>query len=217
MIRAVFFDLDGTLADTLEDLANSVNAALNAAGYSKHSLESYKSMIGNGLKTLIRRCLITSTTEELIIESIRAEAAKIYKEHALDTTQPYPGILLLLDALAKRKMPCSVLSNKPDPFAKYVVAELFPGYEFIEVRGESDQFPPKPDPASALDLCNRQNISPSEVLYVGDSEVDILTAKAAGMVSVGVTWGFRERQELEAAQAEYIIELPAQLMELLEP
>ncbi len=215
MTRAVIFDLDGTLTDTLDDLSFSVNTVLARHGFPVHDKNAYKTMVGNGMRTLICRVLPPGKGNDALVEALRQEASGFYALHALDRTRSYDGICELLDTLDERRIPYAVLSNKPDALARAVVSGIFPARKFFSVRGDSAAFPPKPDPASAVDLARKMAVPVGEIIYVGDSDVDILTARNAGMKSAGATWGFRGRKELEEAGAEFLLDHPLDLVALL--
>jgi phosphoglycolate phosphatase len=212
MKKAVLFDLDGTLADTIQDLAGAVNRCLARRALPEHEIELYKLMVGDGFRNLIARALPESLRNEDYIESTRAEAAADYAGRCLERTRPYPGIQELLSALADRGIPLAVLSNKPDELTKKVVAGLFPFASFALVRGESPDFPRKPDPASSLDACALLGARPGETLYLGDSGVDMRTAKAAGFLALGALWGFRGEAELREAGADALLAAPLDLL-----
>jgi phosphoglycolate phosphatase len=215
MKKAVLFDLDGTLADTILDLAGAVNRCLARRGLPEHELELFKLMVGDGFRNLVERALPESLRSDDYVESTRAEAAADYAGRCLERTRPYPGVRELLSALASRGVPFAVLSNKPDELAKKVVAGLFPFYSFALVRGESPDFPRKPDQASALDACARLGVEPGATLYLGDSGVDMRTAKAAGFLALGALWGFRSEAELREAGADALLASPLDLLNYL--
>lgn len=215
MKKAVIFDLDGTLADTIVDLAGAVNRSLARRNLPGHDLGLYKLMVGDGFRDLIFRALPEELRTDAYIEAARAEAAADYAERCLERTEAYPGVRELLAALARRGIPFAVLSNKPDALTKKVVAGLFPASAFALVRGESSEFPRKPDPASALDACARLGAEPAETLYLGDSGVDMKTARAAGMTALGALWGFRSEAELRDAGADALLRSPLNLLEYL--
>jgi phosphoglycolate phosphatase len=217
MPKAVIFDLDGTLADTIEDIAAAINGSLARRGLPLHSIPALKLMVGKGFRHLVTVALPEGSRDEAFVEEIRAEASAYYEAHALDITRPYPGIPELLAELARRGLPRAILSNKPHDLVLRVVEGLFPGQGFAVVRGEVEGFPRKPDPASALDIAARLGLAPGAIAYVGDSNVDMLTARNAGMVGIGAAWGFRGRGELEAAGADAVIEEPLDLLRHLEP
>ncbi|MBL8968357.1 MAG: HAD family hydrolase [Spirochaetaceae bacterium] len=215
MAELVIFDLDGTLADTIEDIAASVNGALARRGLPAHDIPAYKRMVGDGLTTLVTRALPPELRGAALVEELRAEAAAAYAAAPLAATRPYAGIRELLAELKRRGLPFAVLSNKPHALAVTVVAGLFPEAGFALVRGESPDFPKKPDPAAALDIARRLGAAPADCLYVGDSDVDMATARSAGMRAVGVAWGFRGSGELREAGADRVIEEPRELLALL--
>lgn len=215
MNRAVIFDLDGTLADTIDDLAGAVNYCLGSRGFPEHDVESYKLMVGEGLRLLVSRSLPASSRSDQLIDEIVADASARYAEHCLDMTRAYPGIAELLSALAERGLATAVLSNKPDALTRKVVDGLFPWRPFRVVRGEIADFPRKPDPASALDICAALGARPGETIYLGDSAVDMMTAAAAGFMAIGAAWGFRGEAELRGAGARAVIARPLDLVEYL--
>jgi phosphoglycolate phosphatase len=216
MKKATIFDLDGTLADTIEDIANAVNRMLSRRGLPEHNLARYKLMVGEGFRNLVTRALPDNLRDENYIEGARAEASADYALRCLERSAPYPGIRELLAALAAKGVAFAVLSNKPDALTKKVIAGLFPEESFAFVRGEMEGFPRKPDPASALDLCARMGASPDETLYLGDSGVDMKTATAAGFTALGALWGFRGEKELSEAGADALLDKPLDLLQYLD-
>lgn len=214
MAKGIIFDLDGTLLDTLADLANSVNAALRHYGHPTHPIPAYKQMIGNGARNLVRSALPPGADDGHVDEAL-AWFKGWYAEHSLDATAPYTGITDMLDELAGRGVPMSILSNKHDDAVGEIVRQLLPGYGFVCARGERPGVPRKPDPASALDVARAMGISPADIIYVGDSGGDMRTAVNAGMIPLGVLWGFRGREELLADGARYIISQPGELLDVL--
>jgi phosphoglycolate phosphatase len=215
MKRAVIFDLDGTLADSIDDLAGAVNRMLARRSLPDHDRESYKLMVGNGFRNLVKEALPAELRTEDYLEAARAEASADYAGACLERTKAYPGVAELLSALSARGLPFAVLSNKPDELTKKVVRGLFPMASFALVRGETPGFPRKPDPASALDACARLGATPGETLYLGDSGVDMKTAKAAGFTALGALWGFRSEKELREAGADALLSQPLDLLEYL--
>lgn len=212
----VFFDLDGTLLDTLADLATAANRILDKMGLPVHDTEAYRFFVGNGARKLAERILPDGMRDRKTIE--RAVTA-FKKEYALTwnaTSRPYPGIMAMLRDLSRRGTTMAILSNKPDDFTRLCVAELLPGIPFAAVRGVLPGGPLKPDPAGALALSRKLLLQPKRILYVGDTSMDMETARSAGMFAVGVLWGFRTRKELEQSGAHRIIETPGQILDLLE-
>lgn len=215
MKKAVILDLDGTLADTIADIAGAVNRTLSRRKLPEHDLAAYKLMVGEGFRNLVTKALPEGLRTDDYIESARSEASADYAGRCLERTAPYAGVRELLSALAERGIALAVLSNKPDALTKKCVSGLFPAVAFAAVRGESEAFPRKPDPASALDICERLGIEPREALYLGDTGVDMRTAKAAGMTALGALWGFRGEAELREAGADALLASPEELLHYL--
>jgi phosphoglycolate phosphatase len=216
-LEAVIFDLDGTLADTILDLGAAVNSVLERHGLPLHPSADYRRMVGRGFSLLMQQALpghLVSDPERF--SELAAEAAREYSLHALDTTKPFPGIAELLDRLAASRILMAVLSNKPDAMTKSMVSALFPGIPFIEVSGDREGIPRKPDPAAARAIAQKSGIPARRWAFVGDSGVDMATGKAAGMLPVGVAWGYRNREELHSEGAAALIESPDELPAMLE-
>ncbi len=214
---AVLFDLDGTLLDTLEDIADSMNHVLRERALPEHPVEAFKYYIGDGIETLVRRVLPEGkATPELVADcgaGMRAE----YGRRWADKTRPYEGVPELLDALSARAVPMAVLSNKPDDFTRLCVDRLLPRWHFAHVRGSRRDVPRKPDPAGALDIARLFHVDPSQVVYLGDTNTDMQTAVAAGMHPIGALWGFRTAEELLANGARALIARPIDLMDVVDP
>lgn len=206
----IVFDLDGTLVDSLQDIADAVNHCLAERGYPVHSLEAISGMVGHGLAALVESAI----PEHAPFGDLLGVVREHYAAHCVERTRLYPGVAELVDALALAEVPMSVVSNKPDPMTQKVVAELFPDDTFTLVLGESEQVPRKPDPTGALRAAAAMGIPAGACLFVGDSPVDLQTAEAAGMSGVAVTWGFRPRDELLAATPTHLIERPGDLLRL---
>lgn len=213
-MKAVIFDLDGTLLDTLEDIADAVNAGLAANGFPPHSKETYRTFIGKGADNLVFRALPKEARDEATVKRCLAGFHEVYSRNWNKKTRPYPGIAQLLDALISRGIKLAVLSNKPQRFTSLCVTEQLSRWTFEAVLGASETLPLKPDPAGALEIARRLTIAPKDFIYIGDSAIDIKTARAAGMFAVGALWGFRGREELEQAGAQALIERPEQLLGL---
>ncbi len=203
----ILWDLDGTLLDTLEDLHSGVNYALTQFGYPPRSLEEVRRFVGNGAGQL----LALSVPEGVDHEPVLAVFQEYYRAHCQEKTGPYPGIPEALAALGA-KFPMAIVSNKPDGAVKDLCARYFPG---IYARGESNRCPRKPKPDMVWQAM--EAIGVDRCVYVGDSEVDVITAKNAGVPCLSVLWGFRDRPELEAAGAQYFCKTPAELSNALEP
>jgi len=215
MKRAVVFDLDGTLLDTLDDLADSGNTTLEKMGFPTHDAEAYKFFIGDGVGMLVHRMLPKNHRDD----ATKAEITKVYRaEYGRRwnvKTRPYDGIDTLLDELAAREIRMGVLSNKPDEMTQKCVAALLPRWNFEAVLGHHDGIPRKPDPAGALEVLVKLDVAAEDVLYLGDTATDMETAVAANFTPVGVLWGFRGEDELRNAGAETILAHPIDLLELL--
>ena len=213
--KAVLFDLDGTLLDTLGDLANSMNAVLGRLSFPQHPKDAYRYFVGDGVRTLAERVLPEAHRNEENItrcfNAMRAEYAKRWAE----TTKPYEGIAELLAELDNRGLKKVVLSNKPDDMTKLTVENLLAEFKFDIVQGVSDEVAPKPDPTGALAIADELGLSPSEFLYLGDTNTDMQTANNVGMYPVGAAWGFRDVEELKAGGARAIVQKPTDVLELL--
>ena len=211
--KAVVFDLDGTLVDTLADLAMSVNQALEKLSLPMHSVESYKMKVGDGALTMAFRAL-PADRQELAEEVVRMQK-EYYAAHFADCSRPYSGVEQMLGELKEAGLKLALSPNKPDGFTQRVVDKLLGTGCFDVVRGHVDGVELKPDPASALAVCEELGVSVGEVAYVGDTAVDMQTAQAAGFLAIGVSWGFRERSELVENGAAAVIDQPGQLLGLL--
>lgn len=213
--KAVLFDLDGTLLDTLKDIANSVNKALSYFGFPQHELEAYKYFVGDGREALAFRALPEHQRDSATLDKLLAHIDEEYTRHWADNTRPYEGVPELLDTLTTRSISLSILSNKPHDFTELMVSRLLRHWRFQIIAGALPDVPKKPSPTAALDIAQRLNLRPSEFLYVGDSGVDMQTAAGAGMYPVGAMWGFRTAGELLAGGAKTLIAKPADLLGLL--
>ena len=211
--RGVIFDLDGTLVDTLEDIAASMNRALKLRGFPELPAEEYREKVGWGIRRLAFLSLPAEAQQEETADSIAMDASRFYAEVPLAYSRPYPGISELVSELGHRKIRTAVLTNKPDPPAQKVIAGLFPQGSFRRVQGEIFGNPRKPDPACVWELLIDLDLTPSDVVFAGDSEIDMETALASGCFPLGVSWGFRSRQVIEKAGARRIIESPEELLE----
>jgi phosphoglycolate phosphatase len=216
MKRAVLFDLDGTLLDTLEDLADAVNAALAALGFPSHPLDAYRYFVGDGVETLMRRALPEAATADSALLSRAMDLQRAEYLHRWHVkTQPYPGIPQLLAELERRQVPMAVLSNKPDAFVGGMVRHFLPEVRFEVARGARPGVPVKPDPGSALQLAAEMGVRPSDFLYLGDTNTDMRTALGAGMMPVGALWGFRTERELRDSGAVVLVAQPMDFVDLL--
>jgi len=215
MKRAVLFDLDGTLLDTLDDLADSMNAALENMGFPSHPVASYRYFVGDGIDMLVRRVLSPSAYTPTVHAQLREAMESEYSQRWRAKSRPYQGISALLNALQERTIPMVVLSNKPEPFTVKAVEHLLSDWHFAVVRGARPNVPTKPDPTSALQIAAEMNILPEDFLYLGDTNTDMRTARAAGMYALGATWGFRPGAELLESGAQRLLKTPGQLLDQL--
>lgn len=213
--KAVVFDFDGTLLDTLQDLAESVNSVLNRVGFPQHSVEEYRHFVGEGIEELARRVLPEGHRDEDTITRTLTDVREEYRQRWPNHTRPYEGIPELLDALAARRVKMAIVTNKPDDSTRMMAARLLPRWTFDVIVGATPGLPRKPDPKGALEATRRLGLSPEAILYVGDSDIDMKTANAAGMYPVGVLWGFRTADELIRNGAKVLIRKPLELLELL--
>lgn len=217
-INAIIFDLDGTLADTLEDLADSVNAAMAKNNYPTHTIDYVKASVGSGTRELIRKCLPDDIKAEKnsndteIIDKVTADYLEIYHNNFLIKTHMYEGLLPVLDYFKELGLIMGVVSNKPYDLTNAIAEKLFPGY-FHTVFGMNKSFPRKPDPASTLYVAGLLGAEPANCLFIGDSEVDYKTGVNAGMPVFSATWGFRDEEELRQAGAKILIHKPIDMIE----
>lgn len=211
--QAVMFDLDGTLLDSLADLASAMNHALEALGFPPHPLEAYKAMVGDGVEALCQRALPPHA--DAMLQEVRAKMQTHYAQHCTHQTRPYPGIKQLIEALHTRGFVLAVLSNKADSFTNRLVEHYFGAGSFHCIRGHCDTARLKPDPSVALDLATKLQVSPRDWLYLGDTNTDMETAVRSGMTAVGVLWGFRGAEELKKAGAQHLVATPADVLELV--
>ncbi|MEW6549628.1 MAG: HAD family hydrolase [Spirochaetota bacterium] len=215
-VKAFIFDLDGTLADTIFDLGSSVNAVLGEFGFPPHPIDQYKRMVGDGFSALALRALPEEVSgDSNLVGAFSLRAAAMYKENAIVTTKPFPGIELLLQELAGRGLPVGVLSNKPHPMTVDMVARLFPGFPFVDVRGEIPGKAKKPHPGQALEIAGRFGLPFREWAFVGDSGVDMKTGASGGMRPIGALWGYRSREELLGAGALELASSPGDLLRFI--
>lgn len=214
--KAVLFDLDGTLLNTLQDLADSVNSVLSSYGFPEHGLEAYKYFVGDGIEALAQRALPERHRDKATLAKCITAIREEYRKRWANNTRPYQGIPDLLDALTARNIKLVILSNKPDDSTKATVSKLLSKWQFDIIIGASPSVPKKPDPKAALGIAQRLDIPASEFLYLGDSGIDMKTASAAGMYPVGALWGFRTAEELTANGAKALIRNPSELLGLLQ-
>ena len=212
-VPSILFDLDGTLLDTLDDLADAMNASLADEGLPTHAVDAYRYFVGDGVDMLARRSAGAAADDPARFARLVAGQRRHYREGWKRKTRPYPGIDRMLAGLAARKANLAVLSNKPDDFTRLIIAEYFPGDPFIQVRGARGDVPRKPDPAGALAIARAVGVEPGGWLYLGDTDTDMKTAVAAGMRPLGAGWGFRPASELLGAGATAVLARPEAMLE----
>jgi phosphoglycolate phosphatase len=213
--EAILFDLDGTLLDTLDDLADSMNAALRRLGYPEHAVAEYRYFVGDGVETLARRVLPEDRRDTDTVLSCSSAMREEYAKRWAEKSRPYDGVPDLLNALVECGMIMTVLSNKPHEFTEKVVATLLSGWRFDRVIGARPGVPKKPDPTAALEMAASLGIAPERFIYLGDTNTDMKTAVAAGMYPVGALWGFRTAEELTASGARLLIRRPMDALKAL--
>ena len=213
MYKGIIFDLDGTLADTIDDIAGSMNRVLLAHGFPVRTIDEYKYLVGKGLDNLVVQALPQAARHPLKTSSYLAEMIADYSMHCMDKTRLYKGIPELLEELIRRNLKLAVFSNKSEPLTIRIVARLMAEVRFVKVIGARSDLPKKPDPYGALMISDYMGLPPAEIVYVGDTDVDMITANQAGMFAVGVSWGFRSKEELLASGARIILGRPGELLE----
>lgn len=213
-MRGIIFDLDGTLVNSIEDLASSMNNVLETRNYPTHSLADYKIFVGRGILSLVRTALPETAKDEETVKSCYKQMVEIYRNNCIVKTAPYDGIIELLNELKSRKIKLSVFSNKADELTKKIVETLMPGY-FEFVVGLTDEALKKPNPTVALQISEKMRIDPENILYIGDTGVDMQTAINANMYPIGVLWGFRTKDELVTNCAKTLLEHPMDLIKIL--
>lgn len=216
MIKLVIFDLDGTLLDTIYDLAHSCNYALELNHYPTHPVEAYRFFVGNGMTKLVERALPEADRTSFTIAKVKKDFLAYYSDHSTEFTRPYPGISELLESLQANDYMLAVASNKIDSATQYLINKFFPYITFSTVLGQREEFPIKPDPAIVYEIMKNAGVSKEETLYVGDSGVDVETALNAGVKLVSVLWGFRPKEELKTKGATLFVEKAEEILCLLD-
>jgi phosphoglycolate phosphatase len=209
--KAAIFDLDGTLLDTLRDLGESTNRVLESMGFPQHPLSAYNTFVGNGLEKLVTRSLPKDQRSEENIQLAMDSFTQDYGNNWAVHTCMYEGIEEMLNLLEKTGLPLCILSNKPDKFTQLCVQTLLPNWNFKIIYGVRENVPKKPSPEAVYEIAEILDLDVTNILFIGDSSVDMMTAKNAGMDSVGVLWGFREEKELRDNGANFIISHPKEL------
>lgn len=215
MIKIAVFDLDGTLVDSLTDLALSVNKGLKKAGLPEHPIDAYRRFVGNGREKLIRRAMGKYAGDEEKFRLVHDTFDHEYKLHLNDNTDSYPDCDKMLEKLSGRGIMTAVLSNKPDEFIEKILKKLYPRHTFAEAWGQKPQYKCKPDKEALHAMLSIYSIRPDECVYVGDSDVDVFTANNSGVKMAGVSWGFRGKAELLDAGAPFVADTAEELTEYI--
>lgn len=213
--QAALFDLDGTLLDTLEDLADCMNIALAEQGFPPVPLQEHRFMVGDGVRNYALRAIGDGGLPEPELDRFIARYRDLYAENWAARTRPYDGVEEMLAGLREAGVTLAVLSNKPDGFTRKMVDHYLGGVEFAVVRGAMEGVPLKPAPAAAVAIARQLGVDPGRFLYLGDTDTDMQTARAAGMYAVGVAWGFRPVEELRENGAQAIVAAPPDVLDLL--
>jgi len=216
MIKLVIFDLDGTLLNTLQDLADCNNYILRKNNYPEHPMDSFRYFVGDGIRKLIERTIPESERTPEKIDKIMADFISYYHIHNADKTAPYKGIVPLLTELNRKNILIAVASNKAHEIMSPLMEHYFPGIHFAAALGNRKGVPTKPDPAIVKEILQFTGISETQTLYVGDTSVDMKTATAAGIRKIGVLWGFRTKEELVSAGADHLIEKPEEILKIID-
>lgn len=212
--KGIIFDLDGTLVNSLEDISDAMNTVLTSLNYPTHTYDAYQYFIGSGLRNLVSKALPASSNTDLDIENCFNCMINEYREICTLKTKPYAGIVELLDNLVSRDIKLAVFSNKADELTKKIASEIFPDY-FNAAVGLSTEALKKPNPFEAIEISKKWNLKTEEIIFIGDSDIDMLTATNANMFPLGVAWGYRTEEELIASGAKLVINSPSDLIEIL--
>ena len=216
MKKLVIFDLDGTLLNTIEDLAQAANYALEKNEFATHSMASYPFFVGNGVRRLITRVLPEDHRDEETINHLLKDFLEFYNEHCTQYTRPYDGMPELLSDLHDMGVRMAVASNKYQLAVDKIIGHYFPDINFVAVEGQREGVNIKPDPSVVFSILAKAQVAKADTLYVGDSGVDMETARRACIDSVGVTWGFRPEKELNEYHANCIVNRPLDILDVVE-
>lgn len=214
MKKLAIFDLDGTLLNTITDLGKACNHALQIHGFAPHPIQAYGYMVGNGVRNLMKQA--QPDADENTIDKLLESFKEFYNVHCTDNTRPYPGIVDLLKSLKERNVAVAVASNKYQEATSKIIKECFPDFDFVAVEGQIEGRQRKPDPSIIFSILGSYPVAKTDVIYIGDSAIDIETAKRACVESIGVSWGFRSQAELRRANADYIVTHPLEILDRLE-
>lgn len=215
MIKIAVFDLDGTLVNSLTDLAQSVNKGLVKAGLEEKPLENFNRYVGNGREIMIKRAMGSFAEDEEKLDVVREVFNSEYKIHCNDNTLAYDGCVEMLKMLDEKGIKTAVLSNKPDEFVGRILKKVYPEHNFAEAWGKKPEYKIKPDGEALLAILDRHKISKDECIYIGDSDVDVYTAQNSGVKMAGVEWGFRGREELLRTGAPFVASTPKELFDYI--
>lgn len=215
MKKLIIFDLDGTLLNTIADLAAATNHALMHCGYPQHPTEAYLLFVGNGINKLFERALPETGRNIINVLKVRSLFIPYYNEHKTDLSRPYPEIENLLQRLQEKGFLLAVASNKYQEATTQLINEFFPDIRFSAVLGQREQVASKPDPTVVYEIMEKTGVTKDEVVYIGDSCVDMQTGANAGVTTIGVSWGFRPRTELEDYKPDFIADSPLQILDFL--
>lgn len=214
-IKLIIFDLDGTLVDSIEGLATAMNKVLEARGYPQHRVDDYKRFVGNGIKKLVMRGLPLDSRDPETVDLCYENMLKAYAEHYATGMSIYKDIDIVLNELTSKGIKLAINTNKNQELAEKVVDGFLNKWNFLKVIGASENYEIKPSPAGAIHIAKAVGVEPSECIYIGDSEVDLLTAKNAGMHSILVSWGFRTEEQLAIHRPEVMVKKPIDILKYL--
>ena len=214
-INGIIFDLDGTLLDTIYDIADSMNIVLKKYGYPIHEYDEFKEFLGNGFRNLVKRSLPKEADESTVDRALELFTRE-YEKNYMNKTKPFEGIKYILKVLQDKKIKMAVNSNKKDLFTKNLVDKFFSDINFVSVYGDREGIKRKPDPQTCLEIAKTMGLSSNEIIYIGDSEVDVMTAKNANMMSGVVAWGYRDLEQLEKYDVDHIFYNPNDILKIIE-
>lgn len=214
--KAIIFDLDGTLLNTLDGIATCANIVLENGGYPKHNVDAYKYFVGEGVFALFRKALPENNRDEDTITALVKAFRHTYEKYGYEKVCLYEGIDELLNGLSERKIKMSILSNKPHELTRFSVSKFLSNWHFECVLGQRDNIPVKPDPSAAIEIINLLDLPSSDILYLGDTAVDMQTAVRAKLFPIGALWGFRDKKELEENGSKITVNTPREILRLID-
>lgn len=213
--RAVIFDLDGTLLDTLPDIARAINSVLAQEGFPEHPVPAFARMVGSGIRVAVERALDGLAVSDARITDLSERVSRAYAADPVAGSRFYPGMPEVLTELQARDLPLAILSNKPDRLLQIVAERFLADWHFVKIVGQMEGVPKKPAPDVAVHIAHEMGIPPENIVFLGDSDIDMQTALSSGMIPVGAAWGFRGEAELRASGAKIVLERPLELVELM--